>query len=177
MGVRTIRLQGLLKTRPKPVTPIMISLAPWLRAQTAGIPHGLPQNNYATYFVLNPAVSGPEFQEKLKGLVEARVYHEVAELFNAPLEDVLAGGTEFEYRVMPLTDIHLRSNLMGEHETNGNIVYIWLFSGNRTRHSDHCVHQLYQFIDCHFCSKSKRSRCTKGIGFKSLAIDFPVFNG
>jgi putative ABC transport system permease protein len=87
------------------------------------------QNNYATYFVLNPAVSGPEFQEKLKGLVEARVYPEVAELFNAPLEDVLAGGTEFEYRVMPLTDIHLRSNLRGEHETNGNIVYIWLFSG------------------------------------------------
>lgn len=86
-------------------------------------------NNYGTYFILSEATDAAQFQEKLKGLVEAKVFPEVAELFNAPVEDVLAKGTEFEYRIMPLTDIHLRSSLRGEHETNGNIVYIWLFSG------------------------------------------------
>ena len=87
------------------------------------------QNNFGTYFVLNPSTSAEAFQEKLKALVVSHVYPEIAELFNAPIEAIMSSGTEFEYLVMPLTDIHLRSRLRGEHETNGNILYVWLFGG------------------------------------------------
>ncbi|NQV73236.1 ABC transporter permease [bacterium] len=87
------------------------------------------QNNFGTYFVLNPSVSASEFQEKLKALVVSHVYPEIAELFNAPIDAIMSSGTEFEYLVMPLTDIHLKSRLRGEHETSGNILYVWLFGG------------------------------------------------
>ncbi len=86
-------------------------------------------NNFGTYFVLRPGANIADFKAKLPQLVETKVFPEVAELFNASIEDVLASGTEFEYRVMPLTDVHLRSNLRAEHETGGNILYIWLFAG------------------------------------------------
>lgn len=86
-------------------------------------------NNFGTYFVLREGANIVDFEKKLPQLVETKVFPEVTELFNASIEDVLASGTEFEYLVMPLTDIHLRSNLRAEHEPNGNILYIWLFAG------------------------------------------------
>lgn len=87
------------------------------------------QNNFNTYFVLDPGTTAEAFQAKLPALVETYVWPEVEQLFNASVQDVIAAGTEFEYLVTPLTDIHLKSQLRAEFETNGNIIYIWLFAG------------------------------------------------
>ncbi len=87
------------------------------------------QNNFNTYFLLDPGTSALEFEKKLVSLVETNVFPEISELFNTSVENVLAGGAEFEYLVHPLTDIHLKSNLRAEFEPNGNILYVVLFSG------------------------------------------------
>lgn len=86
-------------------------------------------NNFATYFLLDPSMPAPEFQEKLKALVVQRVYPEISQLFNTSVENVLASGAEFEYLVHPITDLHLRSNLRAQFEPSGNILYVYLFSG------------------------------------------------
>jgi len=86
-------------------------------------------NNFATYFLLDPNVPADVFQEKLKALVVTYVHPEISQLFNTPVEEILAGGTEFEYLVHPLTDVHLRSNLRAQFEPSGNILYIYLFAG------------------------------------------------
>jgi len=87
------------------------------------------QNNFNTYFVLDPGTTAETFQAKLPALVETYVWPEIGELFNATPQQVLESGTEFDYIVTPLKDIHLKSQLRAEFETNGNIVYIWLFAG------------------------------------------------
>jgi putative ABC transport system permease protein len=86
-------------------------------------------NMYATYFLLDPGVSAPEFQEKLMSLVETYVYPEIEQVFNTSVEDVLASGAEFEYLVEPLADVHLRSSLRNQFEPGGNILYVYLFGG------------------------------------------------
>ena len=87
------------------------------------------QNNFNTYFVLDPGTTAEAFEAKLPALVETYVWPEVEQLFNTTAQEIVAAGTEFEYLVTPLTDIHLKSQLRAEFETNGNIVYIWLFGG------------------------------------------------
>jgi len=87
------------------------------------------QNNFNTYFILDENTSAAEFEAKLPAIVDVNVWPEAAALFNITVEQVKASGTEFDYIVMPLKDIHLKSNLRAEFETNGNIVYIWLFAG------------------------------------------------
>ncbi|MCZ6756850.1 MAG: ABC transporter permease [Bacteroidetes bacterium] len=87
------------------------------------------QNNFNTYFVLDPGTPADVFQEKLKSLVVTYVNPEISELFNVSVEEMYASGAEFEYLVHPLTDIHLKSNLRAEFEPNGNILYVFLFSG------------------------------------------------
>ncbi|HLE56250.1 MAG TPA: ABC transporter permease [Rhodothermia bacterium] len=86
-------------------------------------------NMYGTYFVLDPSVSAGEFQEKLKSLVETYVYPEASQMFGIDIEQILASGTEFEYLVEPLSDVHLRSSLRTLFEPAGNILYVYLFAG------------------------------------------------
>jgi len=87
------------------------------------------QNNFSTYFRLTSPAAIPTFTSKLPDIVEERVWPEAAQLFQAPIEQIKASGTIFEYVVHPLTDIHLRSDMAAQFETGGNIVYVWIFAG------------------------------------------------
>jgi putative ABC transport system permease protein len=44
------------------------------------------------------------------------------------IEEFYRGGGEFGYKLQPLTDIHLRSDLQFELEANGDIKYVYIFS-------------------------------------------------
>jgi putative ABC transport system permease protein len=43
------------------------------------------------------------------------------------MEDLAKNGVYFRYYTLPLTQIHLHSNLKGEFEPNGNIRYVYIF--------------------------------------------------
>ncbi len=78
-------------------------------------------NSYLTYVSLHPDHSQPAFAAKLSTLAEKHL-SQVAYYQEHP--DKI--GT---YYPQALTDIHLRSHLNGEFSTNGDIKYVYLFSG------------------------------------------------
>ena len=86
------------------------------------------QNNFTTYLLMDGRTTAEAFEAKLPAIVKERVWPEVEGLFGVSAETMFSNGTEFDYRVTPLTDIHLRSNLRAEFETNGSITYVWLFA-------------------------------------------------
>lgn len=90
----------------------------------------MTQNNFSTYLRLTSADAIPAFTSKLPALIEERIYPEVEAVFGMPAQQLFeAGGTEFSYVVMPLTDIHLHSNEDAQFEAGGSITYVWLFAG------------------------------------------------
>ncbi|MFC2118744.1 ABC transporter permease [Bacteroidota bacterium] len=84
-------------------------------------------NNYVTYIKLRPDSDPDEFSAKTAKLVEKYI---------APYVVLLRGGTIEEYMennrisfsMQALTDIHLKSDLIAEFETNSNYKNVKLFS-------------------------------------------------
>ena len=74
-------------------------------------------NGFYTYFLVakNTDVS----------FLESRVTPFIREQMT---EDLKATGLSYDLKLQPLTDIHLRSSLNSEIETNGDISYIYIFS-------------------------------------------------
>ncbi len=70
-----------------------------------------------TYVRLQEGVTQAAFAAKLPEFIE-RHYGERAREF----------GYQYEYIPMPLLDIHLHSNVRGELEPNGNILYVYIMS-------------------------------------------------
>ncbi|MEM9723493.1 MAG: ABC transporter permease [Bacteroidota bacterium] len=73
--------------------------------------------NIWTYVLLHPQSNYKEFEAKLSQTIEKHV-----DPIFEPLNIVI------KYEVLPLLDIHLRSDFEGEPQPLGNIVYIYLFS-------------------------------------------------
>ncbi|CAN5806889.1 ABC transporter permease [soil metagenome] len=73
-------------------------------------------NNY-TYVLLKPNTKMEAFSKKLLPLYDK---------FMAPIFGKY--NIKIKYGVQPITDIHLKSDLMGEPEELGSMSYIWIFS-------------------------------------------------
>jgi putative ABC transport system permease protein len=77
-------------------------------------------NNFITYFLLKPGTSAKDLESKLKNYVRETVGEENYKQFEAK-------GNYWEFILQPLTSIHLKSDLNGEFEPNGNIKYVYIF--------------------------------------------------
>jgi putative ABC transport system permease protein len=79
-----------------------------------------------TYLLARPGVNTAEIDHMLAEEVAKYVEPQVRkELHDAP-GDMAKKGNYFRYYSMPLRQIHLHSNVMGEFEPNGNIRYIYV---------------------------------------------------
>jgi putative ABC transport system permease protein len=82
---------------------------------------GWSNNNFISYFLLKPGTSA--------GDVETKFTNYVIESFGAKnYEASIAAGNSWDFYLQPLKSIHLKSDLNGEFEPNGNIRYIYIFS-------------------------------------------------
>jgi putative ABC transport system permease protein len=82
---------------------------------------GWSNNNFKSYFLLRPGTSGKN--------LEAKFTDYVIESFGAKdYEAAIASGNSWDFFLQPLTSIHLKSDLNGEFEPNGNMRYIYIFS-------------------------------------------------
>ncbi len=82
--------------------------------------NGWTANNFVTYFLLKTGTSPKELESKLKNYVK--------ETFGEQeYKEQVAKGNYWEFILQPLTSIHLRSDLNGEFESNGNIKYVYIF--------------------------------------------------
>ncbi|WP_160143750.1 FtsX-like permease family protein [Chryseolinea soli] len=93
---------------------MLISLAgDWPAAREARF-NGFSNNNFNSYVLLRPEADAQRLEAKLPSFVEK---------YNGPSK----GGDFARLELMPLLDIHLHSQLRGELETNGDIIYVYLF--------------------------------------------------
>lgn len=88
------------------------------------------RESFAEYILLKEGTNAEEFEKKLVAFIEKNMGPEVAQLFGGDFtfEKLRASGNKYEVFLKPLTDIHLRSDVRGELEPNGNIVYVYLLS-------------------------------------------------
>jgi putative ABC transport system permease protein len=85
--------------------------------------------NYHTYVVLRDGTDANAFEASLYDMVIKYVGPIVQQAMGIDLEQFEAAGNSYGYKLMPLKDIHLHSNLRNEIEPPGNPLYVYLFLG------------------------------------------------
>jgi putative ABC transport system permease protein len=105
-------------------------------AKMLGSINTLPQNNdnlswvnqnFHTYMVLAEGTDVEAFEASLYDMVVKYVGPIVQQAMGIDLEQFEASGNSYGYRLIPLTDLHLRSNLRFDIEAPGNPLYVYLF--------------------------------------------------
>ena len=126
-----------------------LELAGWMDLKITGVIKDMPQNSHfhadilcsfnswkdyieqknwwnnsnQTYIVLHTGSDARKLEEKLPDFIKQHLF-ETAKQY----EEFTIGSNAWEYRLQPLTRIHLTSHLNGEFEANGNMGYIHIFS-------------------------------------------------
>jgi putative ABC transport system permease protein len=86
-------------------------------------------NNFNTYLVLKPGSDPKQLTGRFSDMLDKYLFPQIQQLIGSSKDAFKKGGNFENYSLMPLTDIHLHSNKMGEMGTNGDIEYIYIFSG------------------------------------------------
>ncbi len=86
-------------------------------------------HNHQTYLLLKPGTDYKEFEKNFKQFINKYVVTQAAQFMNIKsMDEFEKAGNKLEYSLMPLTDIHLRSDRVPEMGVNGNIQYVYIFS-------------------------------------------------
>lgn len=81
-----------------------------------------------TYFKTYPETDLAVVQKTLTGFVEKYCARELEQFLNVSLDQFNKQGGHIKFIAVPMTSIHLHSQLNDELEPNGNIQYVYLFS-------------------------------------------------
>ncbi len=81
----------------------------------------------ATYLQLQPEASAIGLEAKLPAMVENYAAAQVEDRLKISFKAYQDAGNGYRYFLQPLQDIHLKSNLEGELDTNGNLSYVYIF--------------------------------------------------
>jgi putative ABC transport system permease protein len=87
-------------------------------------------NNFNTYILLRKNADAKALEAKFPQMVVKYVGPQAAQLLGGEftMEKFIAGGNKLEYTLMPISDIHLHSDLTAELGPNSDITYVYLFS-------------------------------------------------
>ncbi len=97
---------------------ILMSLTTFRTRQGDGLDSAWTWNGFHTYLLLDPGASATELESKLPALIDRLMQGEYTEL----------PSTKVSFHLQPLTDIHLYSDVEKEYRTNGNMIYVIVFS-------------------------------------------------
>lgn len=105
---------------------ILIALAGLAEAQQ----DNFLSNNFNTYVLLKPGTNAKELEQKFPAFLEKHIGPQAAAVLGGEftMEKFKAAGNIWEYTLMPVSDIHLHSDLTAELAPNGDITYVYLFS-------------------------------------------------
>ncbi|MFT3935782.1 MAG: ABC transporter permease [Chitinophagaceae bacterium] len=84
-------------------------------------------NNYVTYLLTKPGTTTAYVDNALKQSVKKYLEPQLMAVVHSNFSDLEKSGSYFKYYAIPLTQIHLHSNLSYEFEPNGNIQYVYIF--------------------------------------------------
>ncbi|MEX2347537.1 MAG: ABC transporter permease [Balneolaceae bacterium] len=86
-------------------------------------------NNFRTYILLKEGVDPVKFEENFETIKKTYIEPQLQQYMGITFEEFEAAGNRADYRLQPLTNIHLHSDLTGEFRANGSIMYVYIFSG------------------------------------------------
>jgi putative ABC transport system permease protein len=84
--------------------------------------------NWSTFIVVKPGTDPKKLERELNRLTDRYIEPELKSVINLSMDDFKKSGGFVRNSLTPLTDIHLRSNKVGELSANGNIQYVYIFS-------------------------------------------------
>ncbi|MBK5279397.1 MAG: ABC transporter permease [Bacteroidia bacterium] len=87
-------------------------------------------NNFQTYLLLRKGTRAEDLENKFPDLILKTVMPQAVQMLGGDFtaEKFKEAGNKIEYSLQSLTDIHMKSSLMGEFEPNFDITYIYLFT-------------------------------------------------
>jgi putative ABC transport system permease protein len=86
-------------------------------------------HNFQTYILLKKGIDPKEFENNFKQVIDKYIFPQAKQFMQiASMNDFEKAGNKLVYRLMPLTDIHLKSDRSPELGVNGNIQYVYIFS-------------------------------------------------
>ncbi len=86
-------------------------------------------NNFQTYIVLKEGTDYKAFEKKFDEVVVKHILPQAKQFMQInSMDEFKKAGNSLEYSLIPLTDIHLKSDRFPELGTNGNIQYVYIFS-------------------------------------------------
>lgn len=85
--------------------------------------------NFNTYLLMKEGANAKDLERKLPGFLEKYLGPELAKAFGGDfsMEKFISSGNKYHTTLRPLKDIHLHSDLKGDFEPNGSIMYVFLF--------------------------------------------------
>ncbi|HMJ69417.1 MAG TPA: ABC transporter permease [Cyclobacteriaceae bacterium] len=86
--------------------------------------------DFITYFLLREGTDPVSLESKFVSFVDKYVAPQIGAVVGGDftIETFRESGQIWDYTLMPVTDIHLRSDRVGEMEANGSITYVMLLS-------------------------------------------------
>jgi putative ABC transport system permease protein len=85
-------------------------------------------NDWITYLLVKPGISGKELDKDLGVATQKYAGPTIQKMLGTTLADMARKGDFYHYTTIPLTNIHLYSNLAREVEPSGNITYVRMFT-------------------------------------------------
>lgn len=86
-------------------------------------------HNHQTYIVLKAGTDHKAFEKNFAQVINKYVVPQASQFMQIhSMDEFEKAGNKLEYSLMPLTDIHLRSDRYPELGVNGNIQYVYIFS-------------------------------------------------
>ena len=118
---------GVIKDFPKNSHFKADFLSPLSAYQDAGNDRWV-SNNFYTYIVFREGVDPNVFEPKMYSLIEKYAIPQIERFTGQPYDKLQEQGANYEFKLQPLVDIHLHSNLEYELEPNSDASYIYIFS-------------------------------------------------
>ncbi len=84
--------------------------------------------NFNTYLKLQEGFDPIELEAKFPDLIEKYIGPEIEQFMQASLQEFYEAGNNAGFFLFPLTDIHLKSNKLGDIEPPGSMQYVYIFT-------------------------------------------------
>ncbi len=123
----TLKITGVIKDMPEQShfrADFLMAMASWPDSRT----NEWLRSDYNTYVLLRKGADYKSLENSFPQLLRKYSGEEMQKAVGMNINDFEKSGSYFRMSLMPLTDIHLHSNLTGELGANGTTQYIYIFS-------------------------------------------------
>jgi putative ABC transport system permease protein len=125
-NVRTVKVTGVMKDMPE-TSHVHLDFIRSLTTIIAGQPQEWLNNSVATYVLVRPGVRQAQLERDLRAAVLKYIQPDLQSALHAGINDLEAKGSHYQYKPIPVTRIHLYSDLTNEVEAVGNVEYVYIF--------------------------------------------------